>query len=451
TSLQSFLVRQRPALAAAGLYVPRTGSYAEMGGGHHLLAWSLLGRHPDRCRGVPPEAMLSALADELAACGAANAVISSEEFSALSEAQIGTLRQHLEPFDAMAVLVLRRTSDAIEAGYRTHIQSGYDLPFAAYAAERRRDCHDLARRWSRLSATGDLRIGSYDDPDVRADVVRAVLGWLMPGMAIDRPPDAPRLNPGLPAPIIELARTLRREGAAPDAVARWLRNCASIRFTRAEIEAPRFMTADREAALDAEYAGQIDRIAADPALAPHVRGTLPRPAPRRLRSIAGTADALLELPALLAGRADASRRPAGLPRPPAPAAGAPRPGRLLGHFDEPARQRPDDIPTVSGRLPIAGWAIDATGTATAALAVLTPVDPARAPEQVVALDRSELRPDVAAAFADLPEAVTLWSGFRTEVDAGTLAAGRWDLRLAFRRADGIAYVAHRVTIEVLPP
>lgn len=59
---------------------------------------------------------------------------------------------------------MRRTGDALETLYRTHIVAGFEVTFDEFLASRDVDYLQIARRWSHLSPHGELRIGSYDDP-----------------------------------------------------------------------------------------------------------------------------------------------------------------------------------------------------------------------------------------------------------------------------------------------
>lgn len=447
TSLQSFLIRRRDDLAAAGLFVPLTGSYAAFGGGHHLLPWVVNGRYPERRPAIGREAMLDRLVEEIAGCGAERAVVSSEEFPSLTDEEIAVLAERLAPFDPVAVIVMRRSGDVIETGYRTHIVAGLESTFDEFAAIHTIDYLQLARRWSRLSPCGELRIGSYDDPAVRADIVGTVLGWIAPELAIERPDGEPRLNAGLPAPIIELARTLRREGAPLAVMQRWLARCTTMPISRSGIDEPTFLTAAHDAALDAAYVRQIDAIENDPALAPHVRGRLPRPTPRKLRSMNGLAGAILQVPELLSEPGPPPQPP--IPRRLMPHLGPDLPHRVPGHFDPPTPGAPGVPPRAAEQLDLAGWAIYPGRLAAGPVAVLQPVDGTAGSDMVVRLRRTESRPDVAAAHPHLPAAATMQSGFRVAVDAGGMARGRWRLRLGFPRPDGIVYADHRIMIELV--
>lgn len=451
TSLQDFLIRRRDALAAAGLYVPLAGSDAEMGGGHHLLPWIMQGEYPERWAGMEREALLDALVRELADCGAERAVISSEEFSPLPEAAIDDLARQLARFDPVAVLVVRRSGDALEAGYRTHIHAGFEQTFDEFDASRPIDYFRLARRWTRLSPRGEIRLGSYDHPAVRGDIVGAVLGWIAPELEIQRPHEEPRLNVGIPAPLVELARLLRGSGAQIDEVRDWLARWPIAALARAAIEEPTFLSAERDAALDAEFARQLDEIEGDPSLAPYVCGPLPRPRPRRLRSLGGLPGAVRELPQLIpkAPARPHSQRP--VPRRLLPQQFAvDLPQRISGHFDTPTPGAAGKPTKVVGRLELAGWAVYPGRHATGPVAVLRPTDRTAASDMIVPLRRTEARPDVAAVLPHLGAGLTLQSGFRVTVDVGALPQGRWELLLGFPRFDGIVYAESRILIEVGP-
>jgi hypothetical protein len=164
TSLQGYLARHRDALAKAGLFVPKTGTLPQPGAGHHLLPWTLTGRHADQWAGVDPDGLWRTLAHELAASGCDHAIVSSEDLSHLTDEQVGIVAERLAPFDPVAVVVLRRPGDVLEGSFRTSVVIGGRDDFATYSAGYAPDYPGMLRRFAGPSPTGDLRIASYDDP-----------------------------------------------------------------------------------------------------------------------------------------------------------------------------------------------------------------------------------------------------------------------------------------------
>jgi hypothetical protein len=99
----------------------------------------------------------------------------------------------------------------------------------------------------------------------------------------------------------------------------------------------------------------------------------------------------------------------------------------------------------------AGWAVDPGEPAAPALLVLRSPDRTAAADQVLRLERTIPRPDVAAAFPRLPAAAAMQAGFETVVDTSALAGGIWEARLAFSRVGGLVYADDRVLLQVGEP
>ncbi|WP_374450364.1 hypothetical protein, partial [Stella sp.] len=451
TSLQSYIARNRDNLAAAGFHVPRTGSRHQLEG-HHLLAWSLSGTRPGRLAGIDPDRMWNDLRNELERSACPNAILSAEDFSVLDDRQVRRLGVLLDGFEIVPIVILRRPGDLLEGAYRTHVALlGGSKPVEEFVREWRSEhfSYDvLLRRWRQMPGVSSMLIASYDDPAVGRDVVGAVLSWL--GYA--RPPETgtsePRLNSGVPAALIELTRWLRQSGAARSEIAGWLEAMSHLPFSRAQVGDPRLVPADVEMTLDAEYRRHLDQIEADPLLAPHVRGRLPRPEARRLRTIAGPADALLELPAIIAGRAAAEFGGSWLPRRLLPRLGPDLPAECPGNLDRPAA--PGDMVTLNKDDPVvfSGWAFHGESFDAPWYLVLRPHDRTAAAELVAPLKPGTRRPDIAAAFPDELPHVTARSGFQATMDMAGVPCGRYELRVACEAAGGLVHARCRMTVNV---
>ena len=136
TAIQHFLAQNEAALAAAGIYVPRTGrlaAHAE-GCGHHNIALEL----SENPRYDPLLGSLTQLAAELATCGYSRACISSEEFESLHDkpANLRRLRDTFAAigFGTLVVLYLRPQADYLESLYSELAKSSWYLNFKTFLA-----------------------------------------------------------------------------------------------------------------------------------------------------------------------------------------------------------------------------------------------------------------------------------------------------------------------------
>ncbi|BBK36537.1 hypothetical protein STAQ_16150 [Allostella sp. ATCC 35155] len=453
TSLQSYFARNRDTLAASGLTVPRAGVPRQFDG-HHLLPWTLNSKYPERLSGIDPDTLWNGLRSELESAGTANAILSSEDFSLLDDRQVERLGALLDGFDIVPIIILRRPGDVLEGGYRTHVVSGGDLPLRQFMNHGQRPYYDylsLLRRWRRLPGVSSMLVGSYDDPAVGRDIVRTVLTWL--GHTPPPPTGAaePRLNIGLPAALIELARSLRASGVERARADAWLEAMGKLPFTRAQIAEPRLLSAEFEHTIDVDYCRQLDQIEADPQLAPHILGRLPRPEPRRSRTISSTADALLELPSIMSGTPSPTFEADWLPRRLLPGLGSDLPAGCAGSVDRPEATQGVITLKRADRVMFAGWAFHAGSADAPWYLLLRPLDRTAAAELIAPLDVGTRRPDVAATFPAVPQEFTSRSGFRASLDFAAVPCGRYDLRVVCGTTAGLVHAAGRLVVEVGSP
>lgn len=443
TALQRFLARNREELADGGLLVPLAG-VPDGFDGHHLLPWSLAPPGDDsRCRPVDVDTLWTDLCTEIAGSACREVILSSEDFGPLDSAQIDRLGRLLAGFEIVPIVLLRRPGDALEGSYRTHVVAGGKLSILGFVggAPPRSDSHAMLARWRRMAGVEHMLIGSYDDPHTGRDVVRTVVSWLGRAMPTQAGTQQERLNAGLPAAVIELARWLRESGTDPARVDAWLNRMGSLPFTRAQIAEPRLMPEDWERSLDADYIRQLEEIEADPALAPHLRSPMPRPVPRRTRIIAGPAEALLELPALIAGHREPDGARTWTPRRLEPALAGDAGEGCLGYLDRPTRSDGLIRLPAGGHATFIGWAFHPTEAQLDWYLVLAPDDATLATDQVALLSRGISRPDVAGAFARYPSQLTTGSGFVADVAMAGLPSGRYRLRIACAVPGGLLYTA----------
>jgi hypothetical protein len=119
TSIQKFLVGNRPQLLRHGWLYPTTGLQYFA---HHPFANPFFLKTQDWIRRLDPGAALASLHAEVASAGATSVLISSEVFYFASKK--AELAQYFRDFELHVLLFLRRQDDWIESSYRDDLKSG---------------------------------------------------------------------------------------------------------------------------------------------------------------------------------------------------------------------------------------------------------------------------------------------------------------------------------------
>lgn len=441
-SIQAHLAARRDEFAAAGMFVPRTGTTATEPAAHHRLARGL----DDVSRGEKDGTLWAELRAELEGCGHPNAILSSADFSLLTDTQVADVRRRLDGFQVVPIVVLRRPADALESAYRAYVAAGgSELP-GTWLPQGPQPCnsHGLLMRWREVAGDGPMMIASYDDPAVGRDVVAALRAWLgLPARSAER-----NVGIGRPAALIAIVRHLRQAGTPGVEIDRWLTALGGDRAWPDRSEGLRLIPDEWSEALDARYAAQLQQIEENERLAPHFRGALPRPQARPPRASVRLEDAILALSDLVSAARRGESAAGWVPRPtsahPKDAPG----GRCNGYLDQPGRLDGVVVVRDRTRANFAGWVFDASRPRAERCLVLRPVDRTTAPDYVLTLEAGIPRPDVARAFPDLPAEVTGRAGFRVAADMSMLPRGRYVLGIACVRPDGLVYASDRVAVEI---
>jgi len=284
TSIQGALKSLRRELAGRGVLYPETGcpEWADLG--QHLLPWSLQrsealptlrGRRATFASG-DTDRLWDQLHEEIAADDADTVLISSEEFDVLDRREIEALGGRLDRYDVTPVIFLRRTSRLLESNYRTSVvHMGYagDVRTFAQASRSRTDVHGLVSDWRSIARDGEAVIVSYDEPEAQRDAIGAFLAAVgLEDLALRTGPQA-RLNRSTPAFICEITRFLREGRLDEAAIDQWRTEIEQVRLPADSSERYTCLPAALEAELDADYARDVAKLAADPETARMVRGS----------------------------------------------------------------------------------------------------------------------------------------------------------------------------------
>ena len=202
SSIQAFLRKNKPALLERGYLYPRTGWTA---GGHHNLAYELLGRK----RFSEAPGRLADLEAEIAT--APNAILSSEEFEFLELAEVRRLKAALGEREARIVVYLRRQDALIASTYAQQVKMGARMrPFEDYARASlynpRFDFSQLLGRWAGVFGKDSLEVAVVSDQTAGQRLYDDFLGRLGLGEAADLPRPPKRMNESPSAAEIEILR-----------------------------------------------------------------------------------------------------------------------------------------------------------------------------------------------------------------------------------------------------
>ncbi len=215
SSIQAFLRKNKPALLERGYLYPRTGWTA---GGHHNLAYELLGRK----RFSEAPGRLADLEAELAT--APHAILSSEELEFLELADVRRLKAALGEREARIIVYLRRQDALIGSTYAQQVKMGARMkPFEDYARASlynpRFDFSQLLGRGGGVFGRDSLEAAVVSDQTAGQRLYDDFLGRLGLGEAQDLPRPPKRMNESPSAAEVEILRRAadgaRRPGRPP--------------------------------------------------------------------------------------------------------------------------------------------------------------------------------------------------------------------------------------------
>jgi hypothetical protein len=215
SSIQAFLRKNKPALLERGWLYPRTGWTA---GGHHNLAYELLGRK----RFSEAAGRLSELEAEIAQ--APNAIVSSEELEFLELAEVRRLKAAIGERETRILVYLRRQDALIGSTYAQQVKMGARMkPFDDYALASlynpRFDFAQLLSRWGGVFGREALEVAVVSDETAGPRLYDDFLARVGLGEAADLPRPGKRMNESPTAAEIEILRRAadkaRRPGRPP--------------------------------------------------------------------------------------------------------------------------------------------------------------------------------------------------------------------------------------------
>lgn len=215
SSLQAWLKKNKPALQRLGYLYPRTGWTS---GGHHNLAYELLGRK----RFSEAPGRLAELEAEIAS--SPNAILSSEEFEFLELSDVRRLKAALGEREARIVVYLRRQDALVASSYAQQVKMGARMkPFSDYLRASlynpRFDFAQLLGRWAGVFGPDSLNVGVVSAETAGPRLFDDFLGRVRLPEAADLPRPPKRLNESPSAVEIEIIRRAtdraRRPGHPP--------------------------------------------------------------------------------------------------------------------------------------------------------------------------------------------------------------------------------------------
>lgn len=459
----------RLVLAQQGLYYPLTGLAHPTGIAHDALAAAAADTDPPPTGPASHPGELHEMAERLRAeidrAGIERVLLSSRVFARLTGRQILRLAAALGDVALTPVLQLRNQRDWLEELYAEHLCATGGASRSARAPRDfvascplRYDYPAMVREWNRVAVDRRSLVLSLERLHDRDDPV----GRLLTTLDVDGARTRRALKAGARAPFhpatAYLAGELRRAGRRDAEIEAWLAAMNEIGVARSTKAAARLFPEELQAELLARYHRDKLLLVTDPMLARCLSGPLPDVS-------AAAADGIADLPEALLRLAESiqQRGPSGAPQPVA----APiislrsaddadvlerrRPGRVIGHLDEPRAEEGVLPPQDPGLVPFRGWVCGPNELdPAAALAVLRldPLGGGPRDGRVLVFTRNRPRSDVHRRLPGIAEPVAEACGFDVRADLQALAPGSYALRLGLLTASGVAYQSKARTIEI---
>ena len=211
SSIQAFLKRNKPALLSRGYLYPRTGWTA---GGHHNLAYQLLGRK----RFSNEAGRLEDLETEIAQ--ADNVILSSEEFEFLELSQVRAFRAGLGERPVKILVYLRRQDALIASTYAQQVEMGARMKsLRDYARDSlyssRFDFAQLLDRWGSVFGVDAIDVAVVSEETAGARLYDDFLERIGLGEAADLPRPPKRMNESPSAAEVEVIRRAAEQARRP--------------------------------------------------------------------------------------------------------------------------------------------------------------------------------------------------------------------------------------------
>ena len=182
TSIQRFLARAEDALAERGVIYPKTGRPdTEWSNryGHHVLHWSLVGKH-----GVTSDRVWKDLEDEISCRKGGRVVLSAEGFEGEGsdeEPHIRRTVEHLAPYPIQVIVYLRPPLQFLTSVYKKRVEMGtWSGSFTSLIDGMSARCNygALVSRWEHFDRVQSVDIRLFEkvkeSPGLEADFAEAI-------------------------------------------------------------------------------------------------------------------------------------------------------------------------------------------------------------------------------------------------------------------------------------
>ena len=223
TALQMFASQESEVLQQSGIYYPRSGRpRAQFQDGHHLLPWSVAGRHMDDAHGSArgegsTTGVWSELIREVSARPEQVILLSSEEFSLLSREQVQVVAELLSGFHVVPLLYFRRYDEYIQAMYSTVVLGFGETHTVSEYADRMKEVLDYSRMvlaWRTSFADTFVCRPFYRRTLLSQSILCDILNPLGVDVSSSQLAAFARTNSGVAGNLVECARLLNRVRAS---------------------------------------------------------------------------------------------------------------------------------------------------------------------------------------------------------------------------------------------
>jgi len=221
TAIQAYLTKERNALKDNMIIYPKTGCPSIAKYGQHNIPWSFVTNseyipslYGEKLQIPDSQELINKIIEEYTVEGVL--ILSSEEFSTLTECEIIKLRNAFENvginLDFEVIIYLRRQDRYLESAYKTSVLSGsMNSNIKDFCDNQRLNLNylEIVKAWKRSFNT--VKVRSYEDKSVSNDVVNDFLNVAELGnVCVNSKRQI--ANPSLNAEVIEIIRSLRLRG-----------------------------------------------------------------------------------------------------------------------------------------------------------------------------------------------------------------------------------------------
>lgn len=146
---------------------------------HHLLAWTLM----EKVDGMNADCCWLDVLNEIYTTQAKIVILSSEDFSLLSDKQIIQIRKYLEGFSVKVVIYLRNIFNKMLSGYTQWIKMGrYHRSFRCFIDEmsdrKQHNYNLLINRWSDIFGQDNIEIKLFDKIKQESGITQDIIETL---------------------------------------------------------------------------------------------------------------------------------------------------------------------------------------------------------------------------------------------------------------------------------